>query len=144
MLPTLNMKTWATLHKNNVIDRLITWRRDDPRFNNKGKNMQAQYTLEIRFNALSEERHEAMQGFMRDLAVFANTTASLLGHSKPQVVMYSDHAFLGHEDIPLLADNMGKGLVELLRRMGVETAQAEVAAPSDELLQAMVDHEKAG
>lgn len=125
-----------------VLDQMIIWRMDDPRYTSrkKGKTMQRQWTIEARADFADPEKNDAITEAVRQHAVALNATLILIKDSgiSPQVVCYSDDFMIGHEDINLMDNKLGAAVME----------QGDLAAPamevSDEMLQAMRDmqHDK--
>ena len=131
--------------KPHVIDQMIIWRIDDPRYTDhtnlvKGKIMQRQWTIEGRADFADTEKNDAITTAFRNAAVMLNATLALIKDNgiAPQVVCYSDDFFTGHEDIALMEDKLGKAIAFDSGGDGVSV--------SDEMMQAMRDmqHDKAG
>lgn len=126
-----------------VLDKLIIWRMNDPRYEDretrvKGIAMQRQWTIEARADFADQEKNDAITEAVRRAAVHINATLALLADGiKPQVVAFSDDFFVGHQDIALLEDTLGKAI----QKHDDIGADGEV---SDELLQAARDmqHDK--
>lgn len=153
-----NRQAWAAARNNlaaanpemdilanpDVLDRLIIWRMNDPRYETldtrvKGLAMQRQWTIEARADFADQEKNDAITESVRRAAVHINATIALLADGiKPQVVAFSDDFFAGHEDIALLEDKLGRALADHSDAVGEE------APVSDEMLQAMRDlqHDK--
>ena len=109
----------AILAYPDVMDKLILWRMDDPRYRYKMKEsvMQRQWNIEARADFEDADKNEVITEAIRRAAVHVNATIALLlqadGHGqKPEVVCYSDDFFAGHQDIALLEDTLGKALVD--------------------------------
>ena len=113
----------AILAYPDVMDKLILWRMDDPRYKTKGflvtreRLMQRQWNIEARADFEDADKNEVITEAIRRAAVHVNATIALLlqadGHGqKPEVVCYSDDFFAGHQDIALLEDTLGKALVD--------------------------------
>lgn len=121
-----------------VLDQLIIWKMDDPRYldratKRKDKVMQRQWTIEARADFSDPEKNVAITEAVRKAAAHINATLVLLSDGqKPQVVAYSDDFFAGHEDINVLGDPLGDALVS----HGDNVGEGEV---SNELLQAAQD-----
>lgn len=127
-----------------VLDRLIVWRMTSPvhatrETRMKGLIMQRQWTIEARADFADPLKNEAITEAVRQAAVHINATIALISDGvKPQVVAFSDDFFVGHDEISLLEDNLGKALEDHADKSGAE------AAVSDEMKQAMLDmqHDK--
>lgn len=126
-----------------VLDRLIIWRMDDPRYTTRDKehnhNVQRQWSIEARADFADQEKNDAISEAVRRAAVHINATIALLADGiKPQVVAFSDDFFAGHEDIALMPDSIGAAIAEHAEDVGGE------APVSEEMLQAMRDlqHDK--
>lgn len=125
-----------------VIDDLIVWRMNDPRYTKrdnqlKGLPMQRQWTIEARADFADADKNEAITEAVKRAAVHINATIALLADGqKPQVVAFSDDFFAGHTEINLLEDTIGKGMAE--------HADLQEGGVSEEMMQAMRDlrHDK--
>lgn len=72
--------------------------------------MQRQFTLEIRVDYADNGKNEAMRVMMAALARTGYATAVMLADGvKPQVAIFSDDFFQGHQDIMLLDDTIAEG-----------------------------------
>ena len=127
-----------------VLDRVIIWRMNDPRYRDtrdrcKEGNIQRQWTIEARADFADQEKNDAITESVRRAAVHINATIALLADGiKPQVVAFSDDFFAGHEEIALLKDKLGQALADHAETVGEE------APVSDDMLQALrdVQHDK--
>jgi hypothetical protein len=94
--------------------------------------MQRQYTIELRVDYADNEKNDAMRTALQAAARHVYATAVLLADAvKPQVAIFSDDFFAGHEQITLLEDTIKDGLEQI--------GDTKEDAPSDELVQAMRD-----
>lgn len=126
-----------------VLDELIVWRMNDPRFTDrsnhvKGLAMQRQWTIEARADFADPEKNEAITRAIREAAVHVHAIMALLSDGQaPQVVCFSDDFFDGHQEIKLHEDKLGNAI----EAHGGQMGQGGV---SDELLQAARDmqHDK--
>lgn len=104
-------------------DRLISWRMQHPRMLrnitigkiNKGEPfMQRQFSIELRVDYADNEKNEVMRQALQKAARHMFATAMLLRDTvKPQIAIYSDDFFDGHEAIALIEDDVQKGLDDL-------------------------------
>lgn len=109
------------------MDKMIAWRMGDPRYRDKVQSrrfqeraareqtMQRQWNIEARADFEDPEKNAVITEAVRRAAVNVNATIALLlqadGYGqKPQVVCYSDDFFIGHQEIALLDDTLGKAL----------------------------------
>ncbi len=123
-----------------ALDKLIIWPEGDPRFNSlltKGVcAMQRQFTIELRVDYADQDKNEAMRKALSAAARHVLATAHLLADGvKPQIVVFSDDFFTGHEEIAILDNTL---------RSAIEESNAPDEVVSDELLQAARDmqHDK--
>ena len=94
--------------------------------------MQRQFTIELRVDYADNEKNDAMRTALQAAARHVYATAMLLADAvKPQIAIFSDDFFAGHEQIALLEDTIQAGKDEI---------GGEQETPvSDELLGAMRD-----
>lgn len=72
--------------------------------------MQRQFTMELRVDYSDNEKNQAMREVMQAAARHVYATASLLSDgAKPQIAIFSDDFFSGHEKIELLEDTIQRG-----------------------------------
>ena len=94
--------------------------------------MQRQYTIELRVDYADSGKNDTMRTALQAAARHVYATAVLLADAvKPQVAIFSDDFFAGHEQITLLEDTIKDGLSQI--------GDTKEDAPSDELVQAMRD-----
>lgn len=103
-----------------VLDRLIDWKLHSPRHLRdkmkltaitRGAHMQRQFTIELRVDYADNEKNEVMRKALQHAARHVFATAVLLADGiKPQVAVFSDDFFSGHEEIKLLEDVIQSGL----------------------------------
>lgn len=76
--------------------------------------MQRQFTMELRVDYADVEKNEVMQTALKAAARHVFATAVLLADNnvKPQISVYSDDFFSGHEEIKMLDDVIAQGLAE--------------------------------
>jgi hypothetical protein len=126
-----------------VMDQLIIWRMNDPRFTTretrvKGLPMQRQWTIEIRADFADPEKNEVITDLVKQAAVYLHANTALISDvQKPQIACWSDDFFKGHQEIAVHADTLGKAIA----MHGDQVGGGKV---SDELLQAAAEiaHEK--
>lgn len=97
-----------------VLDKYLDWKQGDPRFmtprDQRRSKMQRQFTIEIRVDYADNGKTEVMKKAMQQAARHVFATATLLADGvKPQVAVFSDDFFTGHEEIALLEDTIAKG-----------------------------------
>lgn len=114
-----------------VLDRLVDWRLGDPNYNRQvyvrnglkpekeRQIMMRQFTMELRVDysgdqKLSEaDKNELMRKAWRAAAVHVYAQAGLLATGqKPQIALFSDDFYEGHEEIALLTDELGAAIVK--------------------------------
>lgn len=116
-------RNWGPFSDATVWDRLIEWKLGSIRiarcYNDSpnGKRlreehpMQRQFSIELRVDYEDVEKNEAMRKALQAAARHVYATAMLLKDSvKPQVAIYSDDFFVGHEEIPLMEDTVQEGM----------------------------------
>ena len=92
--------------------------------------MQRQFTIELRVDYADNGKNDAMRTALQAAARHVYATATLLADAvKPQVAIFSDDFFSGHEQITLLEDTIKDGLDQI--------GDTKEDAPSDELVRAM-------
>lgn len=100
---------------------LLAWKLASPRHLRKkkmtaimrGEHMQRQFTVELRVDYADNEKNDAMKKALAHAARHIYATAVLLADGvKPQVAVFSDDFFSGHEEIKLLDDVIQQGLDE--------------------------------
>jgi hypothetical protein len=93
--------------------------------------MQRQFTIELRVDYADNGKNEAMRKALQAAARHVYATACLLKDGvMPQIAIFSDDFFQGHEEIKLLEDSIQQGIDAL----GGETDQgvsAELAGAFD-------------
>lgn len=90
--------------------------------------MQRQFTIELRVDYADNEKNEAMRTALTSAARHVFATASLLADSvKPQIAIFSDDFFSGHEQIELLEDVIAQG-VQQLEDAGVTQTEEPISA----------------
>lgn len=125
-----------------VLDKLIIWRMGDVKYRKRTRremdefirsgSMQRQFTIELRVDYADNEKNDAMRTALQAAARHVYATATLLADAvKPQIAIFSDDFFAGHEQITLLEDTI---------QAGKDQIGGEKETPvSDELLGAMRD-----
>jgi hypothetical protein len=109
------------LANSSALDRLIDWKLHSPgnlrRTGNRmsaiteGKHMQRQFTIELRVDYEDSGKNDEMRKACAAAARHVYATASLLAEGvKPQISVYSDDYFAGHEEIKMLEDTIQQGL----------------------------------
>jgi len=95
--------------------------------------MQRQYTIELRVDYADSGKNDTMRTALQAAARHVYATAVLLADAvKPQVAIFSDDFFAGHESIVLMEDTIQAGKEQI--------GDTKEDAPSDELVQAMRDN----
>lgn len=75
--------------------------------------MQRQWTIEARADFADQEKNDVITKAVQQAAVHIHATIALLADGiKPEVVVFSDDFFHGHEDISLLPDTLGAALAD--------------------------------
>lgn len=93
--------------------------------------MQRQFTIELRVDYEDKDKHEVMRKAVAAAARHVYATALLMNDQvKPQIAIFSDDFFQGHEDLKLLDDVIADGIA-----MIEETTQ-DGSGVSQELLDA--------
>lgn len=73
--------------------------------------MQRQFTIELRVDYTDNEKNDSMRTALQAAARHVYATASLLADGvKPQIAIFSDDFFAGHEVIELLDDTIAQGV----------------------------------
>jgi hypothetical protein len=123
-----------------TLDKLVIWRMNDVKYRRRTRreqdefirsgSMQRQFTIELRVDYADNEKNDAMRTALQAAARHVYATATLLADAvKPQIAIFSDDFFAGHEQITLLEDTIQAGKDEI---------GGENETPvSDELLGAM-------
>lgn len=97
--------------------------------------MQRQFNIELRVDFADQDKNEAIKKIATAAARHLFTNASLLADGiKPQIAVYSDDWFAGHEEIKLLDDLIGEG--KTMTGTDEEVSSAEDALAAD-LIKAM-------
>lgn len=119
---------WATARlqspDQDTLDEVIVWRMNDPRYTTrdnhvKGLPMQRQWTIEGRADFADPEKNEAITRAFREAAVHVHAIMALLSDGQaPQVVVFSDDFFDGHQEIKLHDDKLGAAIAEHGDKMG--------------------------
>lgn len=122
-----------------VLDQILIWRENDPRFMRRSQarrsGMQRQFTIELRVDYADNDKNDAMRKALSSAARHVFATATLLADNvKPQIAIFSDDFFSGHEEIALLDDVIAQGKAAL---EGVNGENGEETPVSSELLQAV-------
>lgn len=95
--------------------------------------MQRQFTIELRVDYADQGKNDAMRLALQQAARHVYATGVLLADGvKPQIAVFSDDFFTGHEAIALLDDTVAQGISEI----GGPDADNGV---SDELMAAAVN-----
>jgi hypothetical protein len=95
--------------------------------------MQRQFTIELRVDYADAEKNDTMRTALQAAARHVYATAVLLADAvKPQIAIFSDDFFAGHEQITLLEDTIetGKQMIQC----------GDESPVSDELIKAMRDN----
>lgn len=73
--------------------------------------MQRQFTMELRVDYADNEKTKVMRQAMQQAARHVYATATLIADGvKPQIALFSDDFFTGHEQIELLEDTISQGV----------------------------------
>lgn len=125
-------------------NQLLDWKLNSPRELNKrrlsatqtGGAMQRQFTIELRVDYADQDKNAAMRGALQHAARHVLAVAGLITDSgvKPQIAIYSDDWFSGHEEIKLFDDIIAQGLAETSSTGDNIAAEEEV---DPELVRAM-------
>lgn len=112
-----SINPFALLCDQKTLDRLIEWKMDDPRVGvgnahtGRRQRMQRQFTIELRVDYADPEKNPSMQQALQAAARHVYATAVLLADGvKPQIAIFSDDFFTGHEVIALLEDTIARGV----------------------------------
>lgn len=90
--------------------------------------MQRQFTIELRVDYADNEKNDAMRQALTAGARHIYATATLLADNvKPQIAIFSDDFFSGHEQIELLEDVIAQG-VQQLEDAGVTQTEEPISA----------------
>lgn len=87
-------------------DRWVQWIGDHIQLNNEGEviNMRT-LTIELRFDADEDDKHEVLREAAKAAAKHLFTNALLISTKRrPQIAMYTSDMFAGQEEISLAAD----------------------------------------
>jgi hypothetical protein len=119
-----------------LLDKIIDWKMRAPnkrwRYATEEQRMQRQFTIELRVDYADNEKNDAMRQACAAAARHVYATASLLSDGiKPQISVYSDDYFAGHDEIKLMEDTIQQGLDDT---QGVEATEI-----SSELMRAVRD-----
>ncbi len=100
----------------------------------RGLFMQRQYTIELRVDYADADKNAAMRAALQHAARHVLATAGLIADSgvKPQIAIFSDDWFSGHDEIKLFDDIVAQGLAETLT-----TGTGEIEEVDPELIRAM-------
>jgi hypothetical protein len=97
--------------------------------------MQRQFNIELRVDFKDADKNDAIKKIATMAARHLYTNASLLADGiKPQIAVYSDDWFAGHEEVKLLDDLINDGKVMTGTTEDVEKAENAIAA---DLIRAM-------
>ena len=116
---------------------LLDWKLNSPRQARKNKltaitrgaHMQRQFTVELRVDYADNDKNEVMRSALQHAARHVYATAVLLADGvKPQVAVFSDDFFSGHEEIKLLEDVIQQGLDETGETAGSDSVSSELMA----------------
>lgn len=113
-----------------ALDQLIIWRMNDPRYIERSTRMkglgnmpQRQWTIEARADFSDQGKNDAITEAIRTAAVHVHAVMVLLSDGqKPQCSAFSDDFFVGHEEIALIEDKLGKA-----KEAAAETPETEVS-----------------
>jgi hypothetical protein len=109
-----------------MLDRKRNWR------DQRGNNMQDQFTIEIRVDFEDKGKIEEVQKLVCSMARTLVANVQLLGPAcKPDCVIYSDNFMSPPEKLDLYADLIGKGnqeLAAIAEKTGEEVVSAEMLA----------------
>lgn len=113
--PRRNVSFNLAMHGHpDILDRLIDWKLQDPKISRhlqEEKHMQRQFTIELRVDYADPEKNPSMQQALQAAARHVYATAVLLADGvKPQIAIFSDDFFTGHEVIALLEDTIARGV----------------------------------
>lgn len=97
---------------------------------------QKQYTIELRVDFSDDEKQLVMREAMRRAAAHIYATAQLISDkAKPQIAVYADDFFDGHQDIDLFNTTISDGVKALDDASdGMSETASEVSA---EMLEAL-------
>lgn len=118
-----------------LIDRIIDWKMAGPYYRKingyhnttEEQKMQRQFTIELRVDYADNEKNDAMRQACAAAGRHVFATASLLSDGvQPQISIYSDDYFAGHEEIKLMEDTIQQGL-------DATAVAAEGAVPEQEI-----------
>ena len=76
--------------------------------------MQRQFTIELRVDYADNEKNDSMRLALQQAARHVYATGVLLADGvKPQIAVFSDDFFTGHEAIALLDDTVAQGIDQI-------------------------------
>lgn len=118
-------------HSEEVLDKYLEWKQGDPRFmtprDQRRSKMQRQFTIEIRVDYADNGKSDVMKKAMQQAARHVYATATLLADGvRPQVAVFSDDFYTGHEEIALLEDTITKGIEAIQATDEQEVISAEL------------------
>jgi hypothetical protein len=127
---------------NVLLDRMVRWKLGDPKHKTrrqfKRDSMYRQYTVDIRVDFTDQDKLAVVRKIMAQAGrhIYANVSLLLDKGSKPQVAVYSDDSFLGHEEISIMEDTVQAGHEQLVE---AGDTVAEPEGISQEMLDAVAE-----
>lgn len=140
LFDTQPMQPWVTT-------RVKRWNRRSPKelknlsarrlmmINSRRKRsitMQRQFTIELRVDYEDKDKHDVMRKAVAAAARHVYATALLVKDQvTPQIAVFSDDFFQGHDDIKLMSDVIAEGIEQ------IEETSGEGSGVSQEMMEAM-------
>lgn len=88
---------------------------------------QRSYTIEVRIDVADETKYEDFQKVMIQAGQLVYANAQLIsGTTKPQIAVFSDDFFAGHNDIDIFTNSIAQGDKDLAA--AAKTAQPDLVA----------------
>jgi hypothetical protein len=131
-----------------LMDKIIDWKMSGPFYRKMDEmngyhtteeqsKMQRQFTIELRVDYEDNEKNDAMRKACAAAGRHVFATASLLSDGiQPQISIYSDDYFAGHDEIKLMEDTIQQGLDATKDDAENATSEPEI---SSELMRAVHD-----
>lgn len=128
-----------------LLDKIIDWKMAGPFYRKSNgyhntteeNKMQRQFTIELRVDYEDNEKNDAMRKACAAAGRHVFATASLLADGiQPQISIYSDDYFAGHDEIKLMEDTIQQGLDATKEDGEAQPSEGEI---SSELMKAVHD-----
>lgn len=123
----------SSMMKSPTLGSLIDWKMKSPTVEHeRSKTMQRQFTIEVRVDYADDGKNVVMKEAIQAAARHVYATASLLSDGvKPEIAVFSDDFFHGHEQIELLEDIIAKGKQQLDAAAGGTVEQSDPGVSQD-------------